>query len=230
MKKIKIMVLVAVLGSTLFLPNLWKENVYSKVKPEKIILPQPEYKSKISVERALQNRRSVKSYKDEAVTLKELSQLLWAAQGVTSDRGGRTAQSVGGKYSLEIFAVVGEVKGLDPGIYRYDPNDHSLIRSKKGDLRDNLTKASLGQPSIRNAPVDLVITGVYARTQEKYGDRGRRYVHLEAGLACQNISLQAETLKLGTAIIETFRDDEVGDVLRLRGETPLAIMPVGKTK
>jgi len=230
MNKVKIVVMVIILGTVILLPNLLKENTQSKLKPEITILPQPSLDSKTSVEEALQNRRSVRSYKDEPITIKELSQLLWAAQGKTSDWGGRTAPSAGAKYPLEIFAVVGKVKGLEPGIYRYDPKDHSVNRTKRGDQRKSLSKAAIGQPSIKNAPVDLVITGVYTRAEEKYGERAKRYVHIEAGHACQNIYLQAETLNLGTVIIGAFRDDEVGVLLRLRGETPLAIMPVGKKK
>lgn len=232
MTKIKIIVLAIVLGSGILLSNFWKDNTYSKEKekPQKIILPQPSYESKVSVEQALQSRRSNRSYKDEPITIKEFSQLLWAAQGITSDQGGRTAPSVGAKYPLEIFGVVGEVKGLDPGLYQYDPKDHSLIIRKKGDLRENLAEAALGQPSITDAPLDLVITGIYARTMEKYGERAYRYVHIEVGHACQNIYLQAETLNLGTVLIGAFQDDKVAEVLQLKKEKPLAIMPVGKRK
>jgi SagB-type dehydrogenase family enzyme len=228
--RFKIVILSIVLGSLILLPNLWRENTYSKIKTERIILPQPKLDSKISVEEAISNRRSIRSYKDKPITLKELSQLLWAAQGKTADWGGRTAPSAGAKYPLEIFAVVGKVEGLDPGIYRYDPQDHSVIRFKKGDLRENLMKAAIGQPCIKNAPVDIVVTGVYSRTMEKYGERAHRYVHMEAGHACQNIYLQAETLKLGTVVMGAFHDEDVANLLLLKEEKPLAIMPVGKKK
>jgi SagB-type dehydrogenase family enzyme len=232
MNKIKIIILLLVLGSGFLLLNLWKQNAYSKVKekPEKILLPQPIVQSKVSVEEALLNRRSLRSYKDEALTIKEISQLLWAAQGITSDWGGRTAPSAGAKYPLEIFAVVGKVEGLDPGLYQYDTQDHSLIKRIDGDLRKDLANAALGQPCITDAPLDLVVTGVYARTMEKYGERAHRYVHIEVGHACQNIYLQAETLNLGTVIIGAFYDEKVSTVFRLKQETPLAIMPVGKKR
>jgi SagB-type dehydrogenase family enzyme len=232
MSKIKILTLLIVLGSGLLLSNFWKGTLYSKQKekPERIILPQPNHKSKVSVEEALLNRRSVRSYKDDPLTITELSQLLWAAQGITSDRGGRTAPSAGAKYPLEIFAVVGAVKGLEPGLYQYDPKDHSLITHKIGDLREDLAKAALGQSSITDAAADLVVTGIYERTEEKYGERAYRYVHIEVGHACQNIYLQAETLKLGTVMIGAFDDDKVAGLLELKEEEPLAIMPVGKRR
>ena len=232
MTKIKIMALLIIVGSALFILNSWETTVYSKEKekPGRIILLQASYASKVSVEEALASRRSIRSYKDEALTITELSQLLWAAQGITSDWGGRTAPSAGAKYPLEVFAVVAKVKELEPGIYQYDPGDHSLITRKKGDLRKNLAEAALDQSSITDAAVDLVVTGVYERTREKYGERAERYVHIEVGHACQNVYLQAETLKLGTVMIGAFFDDKVAALLELKEEEPLAIMPVGRRR
>jgi len=232
MSRIKIMAVLIMLGSALFVLNSWEMTAFcrEKEKPERIILPQASYASRVSVEEALLNRRSIRSYKDEVLSITELSQLLWAAQGVTSDWGGRTAPSAGAKYPLEVFAVVGKVKGLEPGIYQYDPWDHSLITRKKGDLREDLAEAALDQSSITDAAVDIVVTGIYERTREKYGERAERYVHIEVGHACQNIYLQAETLKLGTVMIGAFFDDKVAALLELKQEEPLAIMPVGKRR
>ena len=230
MKRFKIVVMAIILGSLILLPNMWRENTYSTIKPVRIILPQPKKDSRVSVEEALSNRRSIRSYKKKPITLKELSQLLWAAQGETEKWGGRTAPSAGALYPLEVFAVVGNVEGLNPGIYRYIPEDHSLDGFKRGDLRNSLMKAAIGQPCIKNAPVNIVVTGVYSRTEEKYEERAPRYVHMEAGHACQNIYLQAESLKLGTVVIGSFIDHKVSDLLNLKEEKPLAIMPVGKRK
>lgn len=232
MSRIKMVTWLVVLGSAFLLSGFWRgtANSKGKEKPERIILPQPVYQSKVSVEEALLNRRSIRSYKDDALSITELSQLLWAAQGITSEWGGRTAPSAGAKYPLELFIVAGKVKGLEPGLYRYDPQDHSLITRRKGDLREDLAEAALGQSSITDAVVDLVVTGVYERTREKYGERAERYVHIEVGHACQNIYLQAETLKLGTVMIGAFYDEKVAHLLELTEEKPLAIMPVGKPR
>ena len=230
MKSFKIVVIAIILGSLILLPNLWRENTYSGIKTIRTILPQPKKDSKVSVEEALSNRRSIRSYKEKPLTLKELSQLLWAAQGKTDKWGGRTAPSAGALYPLEIFAVVGKVEGIKPGIYRYIPEDHSLDGFKRGDLRKSLMKTAIGQPSVKNAPVDIVVTGVYSRTEGKYEERAPRYVHMEAGHACQNIYLQAEALNLGTVVIGDFIDHKVSDLLNLKEEKPLAIMPVGKKK
>ncbi len=190
-------------------------------------LSEPKFKSSISVEEALSKRRSVRDYKEESLSLEEISQLFWSAQGVTAKWGGRTAPSAGALYPLEIYIVVGLVKGLKPGLYHYDPQKHAISQKKEGDLREKLTEASLGQDEILYAPVTVVITAVYERTIKKYHERGIQYVHMEVGSAGENIYLQAESLGLGTVFIGAFEDEEVKKVLGIE-EKPLEIMPVGK--
>jgi len=177
------------------------------------------------------NRRSRRSYADEPLTMDELSQLLWAAQGVTSPYGFRTAPSAGGLYPLELYAVAGEggVEGLPAGAYRYVVGEHRLELSVEGDLKEELCQASVSQQYVAYAPVDLVFTGVYSRTTGKYGERGIRYVHMEAGHAAQNVYLQAEALGLGAVVIGAFDDSWVRELLGAAvEEAPLYVMPVGK--
>ena len=191
-------------------------------------LPEPSKKGVISVEEALAKRRSQREYAREPLSLDELSQLLWAAQGVTGESG-RTAPSAGGTYPLEVYAVVGDVSGLPSGVYRYTPKEHSLVLVKAGDFRENLSTASLNQKWVRDATVDLVFTAVYERTTRQYGERGIRYVHMEAGHAAQNVYLECEALGLGTVTVGAFDDKEVAGLFSLPdGETPLYVMPVGK--
>jgi SagB-type dehydrogenase family enzyme len=196
-------------------------------KGEAMKLPEPKFSSKTSVEEALLKRRSVRDYKEDSLSLGQISQLLWAAQGVTEKWGGRTAPSAGALYPLEIYLVVGKVKELEPGLYHYDPEKHAVSQKKEGDLREKLTQASLGQDEILRAPATLVITAVYERTQKKYHQRGVQYVHMEVGSAGENIYLQAESLGLGTVFIGAFEDEEVKKALEI-SEEPLGIMPVGK--
>ncbi len=194
-----------------------------------IILPAPIRSSDTPVERALAERRSVRSYGEAPLTLPEAGQLLWAAQGVTSARGFRTAPSAGALYPLEVFLVAGDVEGLRPGVYRYVPEGHALTLVVSGDRRGRLCASALGQGSVRRAPAVIVLAAVYARTTGKYGGRGIRYVHMESGSAAQNVYLEAESLGLGTVIIGAFDDAEVRAVLGIgRDEEPLIIMPVGK--
>jgi SagB-type dehydrogenase family enzyme len=196
---------------------------------ESIKLPQPLEDSKTSVEKALQKRRSIRQYKNQPMSLPELAQLLWAAQGITGSGGRRTAPSAGALYPLEVYVVAGNVTGLSAGIYSYEPHKNELHRIAEGDARAELSKAALGQASIKNAAADLVLAAVYERTTVKYGERGIRYVHMEAGHAAQNVLLQAVSLDLGAVVIGAFPDEQVRTALHLsEREHPLSIMPVGK--
>ena len=197
--------------------------------PETIQLPQPQYDSRSSVESALLERRSIRTFSDEPVTLAEVSQLLWAAQGVTHRRGFRTAPSAGALYPLEIFIVAAKVTGLDAGIYKYKPGSHELSKIVGGEKRTDLCRAALNQSTVKNAPVVILFCAVYQRTAVKYGQRGIRYVHMEVGHSAQNICLQAVSLGLGTVPIGAFRDDKVKKILNCEAdEEPLYIMPVGR--
>jgi SagB-type dehydrogenase family enzyme len=192
-------------------------------------LPEPRYDGNVSLEQSLLQRRSVRDYTGEPLTLAEVSQLLWAAQGITDAGGFRTAPSAGALYPLEIYVVVGDVRELTAGVYRYEPDGHRLLRLMDGDKRAGLAEAALGQNCVKAGAVDFVIAGVYERTTAKYGDRGVRYVHLEAGHAAQNLCLQATALGLGAVPIGAFQDDEVAALLNLpASEQPLYIIPVGR--
>lgn len=193
-----------------------------------IKLPAPVYTSATSVEEALLRRRSVREYKNEPISLKDISQLLWAAQGITSEEGGRTAPSAGALYPLEIYLVSGNVTGLAPGVYHYLPADHSLDLIEEGDKRKLLYAGASLQVAVKNAAAVFVITAVYERTTVKYFERGKKYVHMEAGHASQNIYLQAVSLKLGTVAMGAFTDSLVKKILLLpKKEEPLYLMPVG---
>jgi len=194
-----------------------------------IILPEPQNSGSMSVEEALLERRSIRNYKDEALTLAEVSQLLWAAQGITNVRGYRTAPSAGALYPLEVYMVAGNVEGLPAGVYKYRPQGHELEKVAGGDVRAELCAAAIDQECVEDGAVVLVFAAVYERTTGKYGERGVRYVHMEVGHAAQNVYLQAVSLGLGTVVVGAFDDDEVGKLLQmLDDERALCIMPVGR--
>jgi SagB-type dehydrogenase family enzyme len=203
-----------------------------KMISNKIIkLPEPKYESDTSVEEALLGRRSRRSYKDEGLSLGEISQLLWAAQGITNPkRGFRTAPSAGATYPLETYLIVGNVKNLKPGVYHYDPKKHTIEMTIERDVRRELANAAFNQYFIADAPVSIAFTAIYERTTRIYGDRGVMYVHMEVGHAAQNVYLECESLRLGTVVVGAFYDEEVKKVLDLGDteEVPLYIMPVGK--
>ena len=190
-----------------------------------IKLPKPRVKSEISLEEALNKRRSVRDYKKGSLNLEQVSQLLWAAEG--ENQYGRTAPSAGATYPLETYLIVGEVEGLEPGIYQYSPTRHGLEKIKEEDVRNKLSRAALGQGMIARAPIDIVIAADYGRTTGHYVRRGIRYVQMEAGHVGQNLHLQAAALNLGTVMIGAFEDRAVKEVLGIK-EDPLYIIPVGK--
>jgi len=199
-------------------------------------LPEPQVKGKVSVEEALSTRRSCRSYQARALSLGQLSQLLWAADGVTGRKYNRhlkTAPSAGGLYPLDLYVVVGQgmVEGLAPAVYHFAPVGHGLAKIKDGDLRQELAQACLGQMWTAQAPVIMVIAGEYARCTRKYGQRGVRYTHIEVGHLGQNLFLQAEALGLKAGIVGAFDDQSVSQALGLpKDHEPLLVMPVGYEK
>lgn len=201
------------------------------MSPEIIKLSKPKYDSKTSVEKTLLERRSIREYKDTPLTIEEVSQLLWSAQGITTPQGFRTAPSAGALYPLELYIVVGKVTNLSAGIYKYKPHSHELMLITKGDKRTELCNAALGQSCIKDGAINIVFSAVYERVTKRYGERGIRYVHMEVGHSAQNVSLQAISLNLGTVVIGAFYDDKVKKVMNMPDEEePLYIMPVGRVE
>lgn len=196
---------------------------------ENAALPEPSVTGSTSLEKLIAERRSIRDYQTTELELSEVGQLLWAAQGITNMQGLRAAPSAGALYPLELYVVTGLVEGLAQGVYHYDPGQHQLMKTSDGDLRDALTRAALSQSWIKNASAIIVFTTDYERTTRKYGERGKRYVHIEVGHAAQNLFLQSQSLGLATVVVGAFNDDEVARVLRLPAELrPLLLMPVGR--
>lgn len=192
-------------------------------------LPAARLSGDVAVEAALLARRSVRQYSDEPLSLAEVSQLLWAAQGITADWGGRTAPSAGALYPIEVYLAAARVQELDAGLYRYEPQTHAVLPLVAGDVAGALGEAALNQSSVREAPAVLVITAAYDRTTSKYGDRGIRYAQMEAGHVAQNVCLQVTALGLGCVVVGAFDDEELRRVLGLPVvEWPLYLLPVGR--
>ena len=184
-------------------------------------LPPPKKKGTFSLEETLERRRSKRAYLPRQLTPEQISQLLWAAQGVFQ-RGKRTVPSAGGLYPLEIYLVAKE------GVYHYEPQNHELVETLRGDVLPQLCQAVAGQDFIREAPVSIIIAADDRGMEGRYGKRAERYVCIEVGHAAQNIHLQAVALGLGSAPIGAFNDDQVHTALKLPDEHwPLYIIPVG---
>jgi len=235
----RILFTIVLIFSFLFLPffGICVEQVESsflkggkgKVKETNIKLPLPKTTGKMSLEEAIVNRESVRSFSKRQLTLEEISQLLWAAYGprhVDSITGAsKTVPSAGALYPMEIYIV------SPNGVFHYFPSSHSLREISDKDLRSALSGAALWEEAIAQAAVNFVIACVYDRICWKYGERGMRYAHIEAGHIAQNIHLQAVCLGLGSVPIGAFNDTAVQKALYLpKDNIPIYIIPVGHPK
>ena len=202
-------------------------------------LPPPRLDGTVSVEAALQNRRSMRSYANDPLTLAEVSQILWAAYGITKTveggpafiRGGfRAAPSAGARFPLELYLAAFDVTDLPPGIYWYQSETHKLMLISEGDKRTEVSEASFNQTHFETAAAAVVYSAVFERTMMKYGGRGReRYVCMDLGHSAENVYLQAYALNIGTCAIGAFTDLWLRKSFRMiRAEEPLYIMPLGR--
>ena len=210
------------------------------MKQATIKLPGAQLKGNVSLEETISRRRAVRRYSEKPILLSQLSQILWAAQGITGTREFRAAPSAGATYPLEVYILTGkqcidageakqDFQELQAGIYHYEPNSHSLSLQTSGDLRPYLARAALDEKFIAKAPVDIVICAVYHRTSHRYGKRGERYVHMEVGHVGENIHLQAVAMGLSTVEVGAFNDEAVIEVLGIDQQfKPIYIMPIGK--
>jgi len=201
---------------------------------DKIKLPARKLSDKVNIGYALQKRTSCRNYERKSVTLQQLANMLWAAQGVVSQSFTmrRTAPSAGATFPLEIFVAVRKegVDGLDQGIYQYIPKEHALKQINEKDVTKELVKACFNQDFIQNAGVNLLIAAEFERTKERYASRGERYVYMETGSVTQNISLEAVEQGMGTVVVGAFDDEAVQNIFGLEKWYPLAVMPVGQPK
>lgn len=188
-----------------------------------IHLSKPKAEGSVSVEAAIQKRRSVRSYSNKEVLDEAVSQLLWACQGVTDKaKGLRASPSAGALYPLEIYLA------RKDGVYHYVVKGHKLEMVLRHDVRHALAEAAYGQRFVEEAPIDIVVCAVYERIMSKYGDRAIRYADMEAGHAAQNVFLQAVALGLDSVPVGAFGDVSVAKALGLPEDTrPLYILPVG---
>lgn len=198
----------------------------------KITLPKPEFKG-MSLEDAIVKRRSIRDYVKKPLTLTQLSQLLFASQGVTGKIHNillRSVPSAGALYPFEIYAVINNVESLKAGLYHYSIKDHSIVLIKEGNFKKELLHAALGQSMVEDAGVVFVLSAIFDRTKSKYGERGYRYVYMEAGYISQNIYLEATSLGLGSVVIGAFDDDDVNKLIGVDGkkEAVIALHVVGR--
>jgi SagB-type dehydrogenase family enzyme len=192
---------------------------------EIIELPEPVYRGLV-LEEAIAGRRSVRNYSTNAMTSLQLSQLLFAAQGITGktyDQYLRTAPSAGATYPFEIYVVVHNVENLPQGIYHYAVLEHGLALVRSGDFRDEITGAGLDQEMLGDADVVLVMSAIFNRTRHTYLERGFRYVYIEAGHISQNLYLEAVSLGLGSVAVGAFLDEKINELIGVDGHNEAAV-------
>jgi SagB-type dehydrogenase family enzyme len=189
---------------------------------ELINLPEPNKNGSVSLEKAIAARRSRRNFLPQSLTLEQISQLVWAAQGQETSGRFRTVPSAGATYPLELFVATGD------GLFHYLPAEHALEKLTGQDLRAKLSTTAWGQGFIEAAPLTLVFAAEFSRTTNHYGKRGIRYVYMEAGHAAQNVHLQAESLGLGSVAVGAFDDNSISKVLSLpKNLEPIYMVTVG---
>lgn len=189
---------------------------------EIVNLPKPSLAGSMSLEQTIAARRSRRDFLSQALTLEQISQLTWAAQGQDVSSKYRTVPSAGATYPLKLFVVI------EQGMFAYLPAKHAIEKLTEQDLRSALASAGWGQEFIQAAPLTLVFAAQFARTTGRYGQRGIRYVYMEAGHAAQNVHLQAESLGLGSVAVGAFDDASVSRVLSLPEDLePIYMVVVG---
>jgi SagB-type dehydrogenase family enzyme len=197
----------------------------------RVALPDPAGFQGLTVEEALDTRRSRRNYAADSLSMETLSRLLHAAQGITQERSGfRAAPSAGALYPIEVYPVVHDVAGLAQGIYHYAVEAHELEQLQEGDFRRRVTQAGLFQGFLGQASVCILLTAVFQRARWKYRERAYRYILLEAGHIGQNIYLAATSMGLGACAVGAFYDERYNSLLALDGteEATLYVLSVGE--
>lgn len=212
------------------LPQPLAEAEYDLEKP-KIGLPSPDSLpfGKIALIDALNKRRSLRNFSDIAMTMEELSFLLWCTQGVKKSKSGlqpvlRTVPSAGARHAFETYMLINNVEGLRPGLYRYLAFEHKLIMlDEDTGIAGRITACCLGQGMVGRCAAAFFWAAVAERMTWRYDTRGYRYLHLDAGHVCQNLYLAAESLDCGACAIGAYDDDELNSALGLDGERQFII-------
>lgn len=228
-----ILVTLAALFSSQLLPppsyEISASECNSDPSQSEIILPPPNH-SGSTVEDAIAQRRSVREYSNEGISLQELSQILWAAQGITDEGGKRAAPSAGALYPIELYIVPNRIEGLSCGIYHYVPSGHKLVLFKEGNFSEGVYHASNGQEHVRDASAVIIFTAVRERTAQKYGESADTLIAMEAGHISENILLQSVSLDLGAVPVGGFDQGALDQLLGINGtgESSLYLNCIGR--
>ena len=210
-------------------PDIYKQFPDSK----KIKLPKPKAIIKATLDYCLKNRKSIRDFTDEPISLEELSYLLWASTGIQRKEHGyefRTAPSAGALYPIETYVVINNVKDLKNGVYHYSIKDYTIEEMRLGDFGKKTANGALGQGMCARASAVFIWTSVFQRSKWKYGQRAYRYIYLDAGHIAENLALASTGLGLGSCQIGALFDEEINEIIDVDGkdESIIYMSVVGK--
>lgn len=193
-----------------------------------IVLTREFQLSQLDFVELLRKRRTLRAYAQTPLTLEELSFLLWASQGVKTVRDTRatfrTVPSAGARHAFETLVLANRVEGIQPGLYRYLALEHSLIPyNLDSEITGQVQAACLEQNQVGNSAATFLWVAVVERMYWRYHERGYRYLHLDAGHVCQNLTLAAEAVGCGVCAIAAFDDASLNEALGLDGDGQFAI-------
>ena len=207
-----------------------KDNVDHENNDQKIIdsgiieLPDPKTVpiDNVATHEAIDKRRSIRQYSSEPLSVGELSFLLWCTQGVKEVAQNyytlRTVPSAGARHALETYLLVNNVSNLQSGLYRFLPIEHSIVRETvDSDLSERIGEACYRQNFVNTSAVTFIWTAVVYRMKWRYGERGYRYLLLDAGHVCQNLYLAAESVNCGVCAVAAYSDDDMNAILNIDG-------------
>ncbi len=193
--------------------------------PQAIKLSEPHTDGGIPLDKALKERRSIRSFSEDGLNLDMVSQLLWAAQGVTDDNGHRTAPSAMARYPLEVYLLAENVTGMPTGVYRYIPADHSLAIIKQDEVSDYYNASAGFNDWVKTAPAIFIVTGAL----NSNGQDSSRWVYVEAGAAAENLLLEVVSLDLAATYTAGFNATKIEELLGLpEEEVSIGVIPVGR--
>ena len=187
-------------------------------KPGEVDFPQADLRE------IIEKRKTLRRYSDDFLTKEELSGLLWLTQGIKAVTKRpvtlRTVPSAGARHAFETYLLVNRVDGLTHGLYRYMPVEHGLLEMDMTErIAERVTHGCYDQSQVRASAVTFLWVVVTDRMTWRYGERGYRYLHLDAGHVCQNLYLASEAIGCGVCAIAAFDDEELNRVLDLDGES-----------
>ena len=213
-------------------PSPYKECPYGL---KQIPIRPPDQKGGMPLWEVIAQRRSIREFSRQSISFSQLSQLIWATQGITSKAWGfdfRATPSAGALYPIETYIVANRVEEISPGLYHYNVKESQIVLLKEGDFGSDLQDAGLGQEMLAEAACVFIWTAIVERSKWKYRERAYRYIYMDAGHIGQTLYLAATALGLGCCTVGAFYDEEVDRLIGVDGNEEISVYlgAVGRTR